>query len=265
MANFYNLVFYNDTNGSKQIQKEKVNFSGLLSVWIDGLPRRLYNAPFIENRPHENLKLEALWFGNDKFESNGNYEIDEFYEGLTLILIDDQLAPLEFDEINTYAGALLLEGGFTPKKLNKPKNVKIFLSHKGIDKPVVRDFFNILRDFGFNPWLDEDAMPAGVPLERALLKGMQESCAAVFFITTSYKDEDFLATEINYAIEQKREKNDKFSIIPLVFKDSSGNKGVVPELLKQYVWKEPGSYIEGLREILGSLPIEVKHIGWKQN
>jgi len=265
MANFYNLVFYVDTNGNQQVHKEKVNFSGLLSVFIEGVLNRLYSAPFVNEPPHQDLKLEAIWFGNNNVESDQNYEIDDFYEGLALILIDRQLTPLDFDWVNTYVGALLLEGGFTPKKLNKPKHTKIFLSHKGIDKPIVRDFFSVLRDTGFDPWLDEDAMHAGVPLERALLKGMQESCAAVFFITTSYKDEDFLASEINYAIAQKREKNDKFSIITLVFKDSSGNKGVVPELLKQYVWKEPASYIEGLREILKSLPIEVKHIGWKQN
>lgn len=264
MANFYNIIFYIDTNGNEQIAKFNYEFSGLLSTFIKKKRNILYNVPGIENRPHENVNYKAFWYGNDEFEYNENYEIDDFYEGLTLILVDD-LKPINFEAINMSSEILLMQDGIKTKKLNKPNNIKIFLSHKGIDKPIVRRYFNILKDTGFKPWLDEDAMPAGVSLERALLKGIQESCAAVFFITTSYKDEDFLATEINYAMAQKREKNNKFSIITLVFKDLSGNKGVVPDLLTQYVWKEPDSDIEGLNEILKALPIEVKHIGWKRN
>jgi len=140
---------------------------------------------------------------------------------------------------------------------------KIFLSHKGVDKPVIREYFHVLRTIGFDPWLDEDAMVAGSPLERALLTGMKESCAAVFFVTPDYKDENYLASEVNYAIAQKREKAEKFSIITLVLMDANGNKGVVPELLRQYVWKEPSSSLQGLNEILRALPIETKHVDWK--
>lgn len=146
-------------------------------------------------------------------------------------------------------------------ELSMPK--KIFLSHKGIDKPIVRDYFNVLKCIGFDPWLDEDAMVAGVPLERALLDGMKKSCAAVFFVTPKYEDDNFLASEINYAISQKREKGDRFSIITLVLEDDDGNKGKVPELLKQYVWKEPSNNLQGLQEIIRALPIEVKQIIWK--
>src|SRR5687767_11405383 len=62
---------------------------------------------------------------------------------------------------------------------------KVFLSHKGVDKEFVNDFKKTLELLGYEPWLDEDAMPAGTSLERGLLKGMQESCGVVFFITPS--------------------------------------------------------------------------------
>jgi hypothetical protein len=39
--------------------------------------------------------------------------------------------------------------------------MKIFLSHKGVDKEMVRRFEKLLRALGFDPWLDDDAMPAG--------------------------------------------------------------------------------------------------------
>ncbi len=92
---------------------------------------------------------------------------------------------------------------------------------------------------------------------------MKESCAAVFFITKEYKDENYLATEIDYAIRQKREKGDKFSIITLVFKESNDEQINVPELLKSYVWKEPSSHLVGFQEIIKALPIEIKNISWK--
>jgi len=144
--------------------------------------------------------------------------------------------------------------------LSFPK--KIFLSHKGVDKPFARNYKSTLELLGFSVWLDEDAMVAGVELERGLLQGFKDSCAAIFFITPSFHDVDFLASEINYAIAEKREKKERFSIITLVFTDESGAKGTVPELLKQYVWKEPKNDLEAFREILRALPICVGDVAW---
>lgn len=141
--------------------------------------------------------------------------------------------------------------------------MKIFLSHKGINKPMVREFSETFALFGFKPWLDEDAMAAGVELERGILQGFKESCAAVFFITPEFKDESFLSTEINYAISQKREKGNRFAIITIVF-EKNGLKGCVPELLKQYVWKEPNSQLKALQEIVKALPITTGIPKWKQ-
>jgi hypothetical protein len=96
---------------------------------------------------------------------------------------------------------------------------KIFLSHKSVDKPLVREYHRILQLLGFEPWLDEDTMFAGAELERALLQGFKDSCAAVFFVTPNFSDENFLATEVNYAIAEKRNKGDRFAIITLAFSE----------------------------------------------
>ncbi len=93
--------------------------------------------------------------------------------------------------------------------------MKIFLSHKSADKTLLRDFAKTLEGLGFQPWLDEDAMHAGVNLERGLLDGFEQSCAVVFFITENFLDKDYLATEVDYAIRQKRAKGDRYSIITL--------------------------------------------------
>lgn len=140
--------------------------------------------------------------------------------------------------------------------------MKIFLSHKGFDKPLVRQFKTTLALLGFDPWLDEDAMPAGTNLERGILKGFTDSCAAVFFVTPDFNDESFLATEVDYAIKEKRAKADKFAIITLVFGDGTA-KGKVPDLLHGYVWKEPKSEFEALQEIIRALPIHVGSVRWR--
>jgi len=137
--------------------------------------------------------------------------------------------------------------------------MKIFLSHKGADKPLVREFKQTLHALGFDPWLDEDAMHAGVELERGILKGFKDSCAAVFFVTSNFKDESFIASEVNYAIAEKRAKGDRFAIITIVF----GAGGVVPDLLRPYVWKEPANEMEAFREILRALPICPGPVHWK--
>ncbi|MBT9132796.1 MAG: hypothetical protein DDT33_01325 [Firmicutes bacterium] len=133
--------------------------------------------------------------------------------------------------------------------------MRIFLSHKGADKPMVREFKRTLEELGFDPWLDEDAA-AGVELERAILQGFKDSCAAVFFVTPNFQDEQYLSTEVNYAIQEKRAKGERFSIVTIVFSEGP-NKGVVPDLLKQYVWKEPNSQVEAFREIIRAIPIKV--------
>ena len=140
---------------------------------------------------------------------------------------------------------------------------KIFLSHKGVDKNLVIDFKKTLEELGYDPWLDEDAMPAGTTLERGLLQGMQDSCGVVFFITPSFKDEGYLQTEIDYAIQEKRKKEDKFAIITLQFIGDDGKEAPIPDLLKRYVWKKPKTPLGALREIVRALPIAPGIIDWR--
>lgn len=141
--------------------------------------------------------------------------------------------------------------------------MRIFLSHKGADKPLVREFKATLELLGFSPWLDEDAMSAGSELERSILRGFYDSCAAIFFVTPNYKDENFLATEVDYAIQEKRKKGEKFSIITLVFEEGD-QTGMVPSLLHRYVWKQPNSNLEALCEILKALPVQTGDVYWKK-
>jgi hypothetical protein len=145
-------------------------------------------------------------------------------------------------------------------RIPSPNEVKIFLSHKSVDKPLVRRYFNALQQAGFSPWMDENEMAAGASLERGILQGFDESCAAVFFVTENFKDEKYLATEVDYAALQKRNKEKKFVIITLLYSDNAS----VPSLLRPYVYKNISNDLEGFYEILRSLPIEMGPTRWKQ-
>ena len=145
--------------------------------------------------------------------------------------------------------------------LNQRK--RVFLSHKGADKGLVRQYCDTLKSLGFAPWLDEEAMPAGTEVDRGIHKGMQDSCAVVFFITPHFRDETFLRNEINFALEQRRLKGDRFAIITLIWASKEGDRGEAPEILRQYVWKEPETPLDGLREIVRALPLELGPPDWR--
>lgn len=139
---------------------------------------------------------------------------------------------------------------------------QVFLSHKSVDKDLVTDFKETLELLGYEPWLDEEAMPAGTVLERGLNQGMKDSCAVIFFITPEFKDEGFLETEIDDAAQEKRKKGDKFAIITLQFGGKEGAS--IPDLLRRYVYKTPKSHLEALREIVRALPVVPGPIDWRE-
>lgn len=116
---------------------------------------------------------------------------------------------------------------------------RIFLSHKGADKSRVRGFAELLREIGFDPWLDEDAMPAGTQPNRGISHGFQQSCAAVFFVTPSFLDKGYLSTEIDYAVAEYQRRDGQFTIITLVLRDNPDESVTIPVLLQNYIWKEP--------------------------
>ena len=141
---------------------------------------------------------------------------------------------------------------------------RVFLSHKGVDKAVATDFKETLELLGYESWLDEDAMPAGTSLERGLLQGMKDSCGVVFFITPSFEDENYLRTEIDYAVQEKRERREKFAIITLLLSGGDDRRAQIPDLLKSYVWKEPKTSLDAMREIVRALPVIPGMVDWRE-
>lgn len=146
-------------------------------------------------------------------------------------------------------------------RIPSESEVRIFLSHKTVDKPMVVRYHIALKELGYDPWLDQPAMPAGVNLERSMFEGFEQSCAAVFFVTGNFTDEKYIAAEIEYAVMQKRKKDRKFAIITLRYPGSPS----VPGLLTPYVYKDVENDLDGFNEVIRALPIELGPVRWKRN
>jgi hypothetical protein len=104
-------------------------------------------------------------------------------------------------------------------------------------------------------------MPAGTTLDRAILEGMKQSCAAVFFLTPNFEDSRFLSQEIDYAIMVHQERPNSFSIVHILLDHT--DEANVPELLRRFVVKRVNSDIEALIEIIRGLPIKPGPPVWR--
>jgi hypothetical protein len=141
---------------------------------------------------------------------------------------------------------------------------RIFLSHKGVNKSIVRPYYHALGAAGFRPWMDEEDMPAGTNPDRGIRQGFKDSCAVIFFLTPDFEDKRFLKDEINYAKEEERAKADRFAIITLIVpQKGSAGEPTVPDLLRQYVWIEEDDHLTSLAKIVAALPIRLGRPKWR--
>lgn len=148
--------------------------------------------------------------------------------------------------------------GVPLERIPSEKELGIFLSHKWINKDLVRRYYRTLAALGFEPWLDEEDVATGDILHRALSVGMATSCAAVFFVTKDFKDETWIGREVDLAINRQVQRAAKFQIITLVFGDAE-----VPEPLQTYVYTRVDNDVDGLREMVRALPIELGPARWR--
>lgn len=136
--------------------------------------------------------------------------------------------------------------------------VRIFLSHRSADKALVRPFAAVLREIGYEPWIDEGDMPAGTTLHRGISAGLDSSCAVVFFITQNFEDDRWLRREVDQAVKRKIERGSKFAIVTLLFQG-----GKVPRALEDFVYVNVDSETEAIRQIVRALPIKLGPPRWR--
>ena len=215
------------------------------------------NSPFSPVITSSGSSLIPSDIGFDEVTPNNINMIREYFRKTYHVNYDDGLFILHRDLSNL--SSEIEENLISHKNYLGLLPMKIFLSHKSKDKSKVREFKNILQKLGFSPWLDEEELKAGDKLNRSLLKGMQESCAAIFFITDNYEDTQYLSDEVDYAKNRAME-DPNFKIITLVFNEANHN---IPQLLRHYVWKNVDSDLSALGYIIDAVPLQIGEIRYK--
>ena len=249
-----------------QLKKQNTDFD--VDTWLNNLsgsivfPDDVDGEAFYQYRLLENINKDersVLTFGTN-FRVYKQNEAIEIFRSLVIrpcvIYIGDKLenkVMLASPEARDLQAVPL-------ERIPSEKEIRIFLSHKGIDKPIVERYYKALKEIGFVPWLDNPDMPAGTALDRGIHQGFEESCAAVFFITENFVDAQFLADEIDYAKIQERHKGKKFKIITLRF----NSECEIPGVLEKYIWKDVTNDLDGFYEIIRALPIELGPVRWKK-
>lgn len=137
------------------------------------------------------------------------------------------------------------------------ENSRIFLSHKGINKPLVEKIDRALRLLNLKTWFDRDDLAAGDALVRGVDNAFAGCAAAVFFISADYVDAGVIRNEIDRAIHEAAMRKDSFRIIPLVLAQHGGSDAHVPGPLQTLVWKTVDD-AEIVPSILRALPASVQ-------
>ena len=147
--------------------------------------------------------------------------------------------------------------GWAQARRRDMENSRIFLSHKGINKPLVEKIDRALRLLNLKTWFDVDDLAAGDALVRGVDNAFAGCAAAVFFISADYVDAGVISKEIDRAVHEATMREELFRIIPLVLKQHGGSDEHVPGPLQTLVWKTVDD-IEIVPTILRALPSSVQ-------
>jgi hypothetical protein len=143
------------------------------------------------------------------------------------------------------------------KRRHAMENSRIFLSHKGANKPLIDKVDQTLRLLGLRTWFDRDDLAAGDPLVRGVDNAFAECSAAVFFLSGQFVDAGVIKREIDRAIHEQAMRDGGFKIIPIVLAQHGGSDERVPAALNLLVWKTVDD-IDIVPTILKALPESVK-------
>jgi len=146
---------------------------------------------------------------------------------------------------------------WSKKRRHVVENSRIFLSHKGANKPLIEKVDQALRLLGLKTWFDRDDLTAGDSLLRGVDNAFAECSAAVFFLSGQFADNGVIQREVDRAIHEQAMRANGFRVIPIVLAQHGGSDDRVPNPLKTLVWKTVDD-IDIVPTILKALPDFVK-------
>lgn len=97
-------------------------------------------------------------------------------------------------------------------------DLPIFLSHSSKDKPFVEDLIPYLSRYGLAVWYDKLNISYGESIVKAVMNGVDESGAVIFFITQHFLNSHWCQEEMESFLSRLAE-GDKVLPISVIFPD----------------------------------------------
>jgi TIR domain-containing protein len=117
--------------------------------------------------------------------------------------------------------------------------MKIFLSHRSRDKPLVNDFKQLLPPF-LNTWLDDESLAWGISLETELRSTVQSGVDfLVIFLDNDALRSKWVRQELGWAIQRERELKRTF-VLPVLLPEAVAED--LPPELSQRVFLRLSDY-----------------------
>lgn len=138
---------------------------------------------------------------------------------------------------------------FRQMENDRVRPLRIFLCHAFADKPEVRKLYWLLRNKGFDPWLDEEQILPGLPWQQEIEKALRTSDVVIVCLSpNAIAKTGYVQKEIKHALNMADEQPEgKIFLIPLKLEECD-----VPDLLRRFQWL---NYFEekGFEKLLKSL------------
>lgn len=230
----------------QSLPRRGVSFDGLQKL---GLPAALEQLPKPEECVDISANPVAIALAADLHFKPGPAIMGRFPMG------HDQQSKESQRDASEAATATILN--WAEREWNTLENSRIFLSHKGVNKPLVEKIDAALRQIGLKTWLDKYDLPVGEALVRNVDDAFASCRAAVFFITGDYVDAGVIRLEIDRARNDSITRSTPLKIIPLVLRQYGGTDANVPEPLRILKW-ETVDDIDILPTIIRSIPSDLQ-------
>ena len=128
---------------------------------------------------------------------------------------------------------------------------RVFLSHAGPDKPVVRRIAAALRAAGHDPWLDEDDILVGESIPSAVERGLHEADFVVLCLSKAAAERGWVEAERDATMMQQfRERKER--ILPVRLEEVTP-PGLVRPLAHVDLFPDEQSFHRGIARLTDSI------------
>jgi tetratricopeptide (TPR) repeat protein len=128
-----------------------------------------------------------------------------------------------------------------PRPLSEDKKYNVFLSYRSVNRTWVINLYDVLREQGYEVFLDQYNLLAGSSLNRVLGEALEASQSGVLVWSDATRDSDWVKDEYNLMMDMARATGQQFKFVPIKLDESELPQGFI----KEYLYLDFSSYPDG--------------------